>query len=752
MINNYKSIRNVRAEAGGAVDLGEPVSLYIAQDEYKVTGTNIIENGDFETGSALPWVNNDMDTFAISTSYATGTYSLHMTVGDADDYASVNLTTKAGSQYVLKFNRTITNHDAGSSIKFRIAGGALGDTFASTTDIGTSRFREEIYFTAISTSTSFVVQEYSTGTAGNDADIYIDDIQCYEVSDFSYKLMAINDVIPNYAVNVSAGEGVGAELSDLLSTDQETALADSLAADNDSFDFATSTSTLLVTDGFTGTTATFANASGVGRLQNDGTAVAKVTLPLITVVGRRYDVEFDVTAVSGGISCTVSLSADLNVDLGSQATGIGVSTDNNLNAPFTATGVESYLVIQNDSSNTNRFVELDDLKVYEVFGYDYYNAPSYKFGIVSNIWDQDSGGLISTAAAGDTLEVTVQGECIVRGSSSTETESDVISKISTSGDISNNDPSNDNMLPNSVGVCQGNSSSTTKPIILFQGVEFSESFVHKNSLQVHAKCDEAITKFRPVSLFLDSAGDLLCRHDDIPEETPSVDTDHTGVDPGKWGIAELVGASGEVIPITVAGKTHVNTSETKTAGELIAYIKESGSINQTSINNNLLPNAIGTVMESTTGDVPITIFGGTPIGTITDWKRTIKITAKANGAVTQYCPVSLYLDQYGEYKCISDDIPNSVTSSANAIWVDFRKWGVAQTTVADGEFVEIIVQGRTSVVNARDYADRTEFIIKISAAGAATSSSTAATALTSLGIIEKEAKSSDASPGVIIIF
>ena len=198
-----------------------------------------------------------------------------------------------------------------------------------------------------------------------------------------------------------------------------------------------------------------------------------------------------------------------------------------------------------------------------------------------------------------------------------------------------------------------------------------------------AKCDETITKFRPVSLFLDSEGDLLCRHDDIPEERPDTDTDHTGADPGKWGISELGGVSGDIIPVTVAGKTHINTSTSVVNGRLIQQLKEDGSAYQQSVSNGILPNALGTYLADGPGDVPITIFQGTPIGTITDWKRTIKVTAKANGAITQYCPVSLYLDQYGNYKCISDNIPNLATDTDNGTWCDFRKWGVSQETVAD---------------------------------------------------------------------
>ena len=157
-------------------------------------------------------------------------------------------------------------------------------------------------------------------------------------------------------------------------------------------------------------------------------------------------------------------------------------------------------------------------------------------------------------------------------------------------------------------------------------------------------------------------------------------------------------------------------------------------------------------MESGTGDVPITIFGGTPIGTITNWKRTIKVTAKANGAVTQYCPVSLYLDQWGDYRCISDNIPNGQTAATNDEWVDFRKWGVAQTTVADGEFVEIIVQGRTNVVDTITHLERKDFVNKIAADGSCRGDSSTARALSTLGIVEKEAKTSDGTPGVIIIF
>ncbi len=737
LINNYKAQKNVRAELGGAVDLGEPVSLYIAEDEVKVNTPNLVINGTFDEDAN--WTKGTGWTISGGTASCDGSQSsttqLHQenTVNFVDTY-----------KHIWQIVFTVSGYGAGT-----VAPGMGGYNFESTVNANGT-------YKVVSNPTNTSSNRRIYFHASDDFVGSIDNVKVYKVSDHTYKLMAVNDTIPASNINAEAGEGAGTELSDLLNGDQETALADSLAADNNSFDFATGTSTLIGTNMFTGTTATFTNKAAKGRHQNSS-GQAKVTLPLITVVGRRYDVEFDVSAVSG-VTVTVSLSATTDVDTGSQATGIGVSTDNNLNAPFTATGVESYLVIQNSDGDGTDYVELDDLKVYEVFGYDYYNAPAYKFGIVSSVYDQDTGAMKTVGAAGDQVDVTVQGECnVVRtdGSNQDVDKDYPIKRIMNDGQV-HDSAIDDNMFPNAVGVItETNDSSTTAKIILFQGVEFSEHFVHKNSLQVHAKCAETIIKFRPVSLYLDSAGDLLCRHDDIPEEFPSPDTDHTGVDPGKWGVAELGGVSGELIPVTVAGKTHINPTSTLTAGYIIRRIYENGTTASSSYHARYSPNALGTIMETGTVDVPITIFGGTPIGTITDWKRTIKVTAKANGAITQYCPVSLYLDQYGEYECISDDIPNDVTDTTNAIWVDFRKWGIAQETVADGEFVEVIVQGRTNVVDAVDGANREDFILKISSSGGVTggaAGATAAYALSSLGIVEKESQVSDGAPGVIIIF
>ena len=423
------------------------------------------------------------------------------------------------------------------------------------------------------------------------------------------------------------------------------------------------------------------------------------------------------------------------------------STEGSSSSTFTASATDGFK-IEGVGSAVGQF---DNVSVQRVIGFDAYNAPAYKFGIVSSIYDATTGAMKTSAVAGDELDVTISGECIVRKSAGqNETQDQLITKINSDGTISALAKTDDGALPNQIGVVRESGSQVNHPIILWQGVLFAESFSHKNSQQVYAKCDEAITKFRPVALFLDNNGDLLCRQQDIPAQAPVADTEYTGADPGKWGMPELDGASGDVIPVTVAGKTHFNGAGNYTAGYVITQMTEVGGLTQRSANDNYVPNALGTVMESTTGDVPITIFAGTPIGTINDYKRTIKVTAKASGAITKYCPVSLFLDENGNYMCISDNIPNDATDSSNYVWCDFRKWGVAQDTVTDGQNVEVIVQGRTNVVDSDTSATAFGRITKISSSGVITTSNSTSRILTALGNVENH--TDVPNKGTIVIF
>lgn len=751
LINNYKAQRNVRAELGGAVDLGEPVSLYIKEDEVKYGSKNLILNGSF-TDNVDNWTNSASRPWD---SMVASDGQLSAVVENGGGYASIlsnKITFKKGSQYQIKYTATKTS---GDTLKVNVH----PNTSITDSSNGGSMYGEEISGTE--TNTAIFTATHTEGyvflwvNAGSDSDSVatLDNVSVYEVTDHTYKLMAINDTIPSGGVN---SEAVGSEM--ILNDRNQIFDEGTNLGTYDWTGYGSPTSTTITGDG-----KLQVETTGNGTVEGAQLGAGNLTTP---VAGRTYRIRAMLDDVgtanadaiykfkfagSSAVAITASDGAPTGGVINTEnqeyyADVIAVNTTGNLEIRLTSAS--------NDAATT---FTIDGVSVKEVLGYDYYNAPAYKFGIVSSVYDQSTGAMKTSGVAGDEIDVTVQGECNLRGPSGSATKDKLISKISINGDPTDVFAA-DAPLPNAVGVITETvSGDTTFPIILFQGVEFSEHFVHKNSLQVMAKCTETITKFRPVSLYLDSNGDLLCRHDDIPEKTPDSDTDHTGVDPGKWGVSELGGVSGDIIPVTVAGKTTISTHNSlpyRNPGDLVVKITEAGWVSTTTSFASYTPNALGTVMEGggAGNDVPITIFQGTPIGTITDWKRTIKVTANANGAITQYCPVSLYLDQYGNYKCISDGIPITNTSFDNGVWCNFRKWGVAQETVADGENVEIIVQGRTNVVDAKSSSDRGELVIKIASDGTSTSNDNTGHALSCIGIVEKESRTSDGEPGTIIIF
>jgi hypothetical protein len=744
LINNYKAQRNVRAELSGAVDLGKPVSLYIKEDELKFNEDNIFTkaHSKFEGDSTYAWtaygtntIENDNGALKI-TGDGSNVNGAYLYIRATNDGVTKDL--KIGTTYRLSVDLKRTGSDGSGMVIHN------QDTASTFTGYG----KEDSFTNFSTTFTAFHATScvmYFADVESGDT-VSLKNLVLQEVVDHTYKLMAVNDTIPSKGVNTDA---VGSEM---ISTqaNREFNSGGQWAGYN------SPTSAGIVSGKFQVVT------SGSGT-EGATLPVANLTAP---IAGRTYRIRAKLDNVDGAnLDATYKFSfggtaATISASDGTPNDGTITTTEEEYTTDVVAANTEGDLIIlipggANDEATT---FTIDDVSVKEVLGYDYYNAPAYKYGIVSSVYDQSTGAMKTSGVAGDEVDVTVQGECIVRSNSNySENKNSLLTRIAASGEPTDYSKA-DSVLPNAVGVVTEQvSSSTIHPIILWQGVEFSEHFVHKNSLQVMAKCDETITKFRPVSLFLDSNGDLLCRHDNIPAEIPDADTDHTGVDPGKWGVAELGGVSGDIIPVTVAGKTHINTNSTMRPGWVIKQLKEGGVVlSDSSGSNDYTPNALGTTMGnhniSSHTDIPITIFGGTPIGTITDWKRTIKVTAKANGAITQYCPVSLYLDANGNYKCISDDIPIAKTEFDNGIWVDFRKWGIAQETVADGENVEIIVQGRTNVVDTKSSSDRGEFVRKIASNGTSTSNDNTGHALSCIGIVEKEARTSDGTPGTIIIF
>ena len=708
MINNYKAQRNVRVEALGNVDLGEPVALTTAIDQLKY-GPNLLNAGiykDFDVTGDKGWNAMGDNTLSFTdnsvtvTTDGSGSESGALVYFRSGNNSATDTDLKEGSNYVLY----ATLKTDSSTAHLELRGGT--DNKSSTTGSG----RKEIIFHVQNGQAG--VQYLRFDQVGNSESVTLENITLHEITDYTYKLQGINDGTPAYALSGESTLGDGNEL-----------ITNGTFAD-------TSNWTGFGSGGWSVASNEADRASGESSdsaIQSDYAFTS----------GQKYRYSYDYDGVTGTFNVTAGGQTIASPDAGSGSK----------NGTFTASGTDGFK-IEGVGSAEGQF---DNVSVQKVIGFDAYNAPAYKFGIVSSIYDATTGAMKTSAVAGDEMDVTISGECIVRKSSGqTETQDQLITKINSDGSISALAKTDDGALPNQIGVVRESGSQVNHPIILWQGVLFAESFSHKNSQQVYAKCDEAITKFRPVALFLDNNGDLLCRQQDIPAQAPVADTEYTGADPGKWGIAELDGASGDVIPVTVAGKTHFNGAGNYTAGKIILQMTEAGGLSQRSANDDYVPNALGTVMESTTGDVPITIFAGTPIGTINNYKRTIKVTAKASGAVTQYCPVSLFLDENGNYMCISDNIPNEATGSSNYVWCDFRKWGVAQDTVADGQDVEVIVQGRTNVVDSDTSATAFGRITKISSSGVVTTSNSTSRILTALGNVENH--TDVPNKGTIVIF
>jgi hypothetical protein len=184
-------------------------------------------------------------------------------------------------------------------------------------------------------------------------------------------------------------------LASMLSAANKTFFDDAIN-DNDSlFDFGGTngdgTATLIDSDGFVAEDATFNISSGVGILTNNTTEKATVSLRLITVVGEKYQVNFD-TLVAGTCDVSMSLSTDATFNAGAASASVthGGATNNALANSFTATAISSYLVIRNDSTTNTHHSDLDNITVRRIDEIVFENTDG------TNILDQCTVGEVIT--------------------------------------------------------------------------------------------------------------------------------------------------------------------------------------------------------------------------------------------------------------------------------------------------------------------------------------------------------------------
>lgn len=155
----------------------------------------------------------------------------------------------------------------------------------------------------------------------------------------------------------------------LLTDAQKEALSGSLTDDFGYFNFGTGNSGNLVTgdaSGFTATDATFINfASGSGRIDNTTTSTGKLTMPITTVVGKKYDLSVSILFRSAG-NLKMSLGADTNFNSSNSFTSSGNRVYNISSTPFEATGTTSYLVIETTSTSSSAYYLIDHLQMWSL--------------------------------------------------------------------------------------------------------------------------------------------------------------------------------------------------------------------------------------------------------------------------------------------------------------------------------------------------------------------------------------------------
>ena len=158
-------------------------------------------------------------------------------------------------------------------------------------------------------------------------------------------------------------------MSDLLSAAQKTFFADILDPRDNVFDFggnnADGATTLIDSDGFTASNATFAVASTKGLLTNNASAQGLVSLPITTVAGKSYQVKVFTGTQNSNVEVSLSTSTSFNA---SNTTGaIAASqTDKALVTAYVADDTSSFLVIRLSSSTNTEYANLDDIRVGEV--------------------------------------------------------------------------------------------------------------------------------------------------------------------------------------------------------------------------------------------------------------------------------------------------------------------------------------------------------------------------------------------------
>ena len=197
--------------------------------------------------------------------------------------------------------------------------------------------------------------------------------------------------------NATFGTSTAAgNMSDLLGADQKTFFGDLLDDDDDTFDFAgangDSGTTLIDSDGFTASNATFVRASGpnYGHLENTSSAQGYVSLPLTTVSGKVYECTFDVIA-GGSSDIEVCLSSSTSWNTAAESGIRSANTGHSLVHNYIADDTSGYLIIRLASSTSGHAGRIDNIVVRQAvfFSDGEISSGSYVSGFAGSGWKID---------------------------------------------------------------------------------------------------------------------------------------------------------------------------------------------------------------------------------------------------------------------------------------------------------------------------------------------------------------------------
>jgi len=788
---DFKSKKVVRAELYDAIYVGCPVTLYPALNSRKIKAEIYRDNlSDIPEDTA--WTNGDtkfgwegagngFDNGGAITK-EDGAFKI-VVPSHANNHMQISIPVpisggvfEPGKQYEILFNAKSTV--ASKAIRFQTASTAA-DCPCYRNDINETMSTEytEIKFQWTATTANdfsgdgdakpqeLIRFDRSTSGEGETYTYFIKDIRINEIEEDSqtYKRMAKRDAIPNATMSTDSGILGAEEIDDTdLGTGIHWTQVTSPDSGTDAWTYDASADTFIL------------GASKTGKSINIDESNANTSI----LDDNRYQITVNATFVSAGNN------AVLKIDLGNQNVEdvITITKTANVSAAdytydFTVDeGETSGAMLElYGSTGASCTITINSISIKAKFDFDIYSIEQDRFGIVDNVYDKDTGAMKAIGAAGDLADVCYQGETTsVKESGATwsNAKEKMIALFNANGSHTLANTGDDASIPNSLGVLtETTSSSATQPICLFNGVEpLPMGFSYKDSYQVEATAGASIDRYRPVGLYLNGDGGLMCKNDDIAEGPIEGDYDAIQCNPYKWGFSQNAGSTGDTILVTVAGKTKWDFEGSTVAsrkGYLIRQAKEAGPIWASTASSSPLPNSHGTIAEDLNGPglYDIILFKGAPTGIINDIRRTIKINCiygdelgnqSGHSNMVKGEPVSIFLDSSGNYRCVIDNIPNVATNDqGNVVGLDARKWGILADDVTVGNSVDVIVAGRAEVVDTETsaaWSQQSTTVTQISGTGVAISASGIDNTLNGLAIVEKASNVSLGAYGKIIIF